>query len=231
MAHPHDSLARWCTSAALHPSTSQRATCCDRARVWAAPHPPSAPPSATGIRASLRRGAHGSATAGALTAHPPCQGGGGDGTHHAGQQLTPHPFIVGLIAELLTGQRVVIEHPCFRSPIRGSSTANLSSQAGGVVRIVRLGHWEVHGGISRPWDWRHSRRRKLLHRLESWRLVPAPVSTAREPAWGSRNSSSSRPPVKGFPGLSAADPDAVIGFQCQGQSEGGGAGLLSLEGE
>jgi hypothetical protein len=32
------------------------------------------------------------------------QGGGSDGTHHAGQQLTPHPITVGLIAELLSGQ-------------------------------------------------------------------------------------------------------------------------------
>jgi hypothetical protein len=52
------------------------------------------------------------------------------------QQLTPHPFVAAQVAEVLTAQRVVFEHPCGRSPIRRSSTANRISQAGGVVGVV-----------------------------------------------------------------------------------------------
>jgi hypothetical protein len=52
------------------------------------------------------------------------QAGGGDGVHNPAQQLTPNPFIAANIAELLTGQRVVFEHPCSRSPISRRSTAN-----------------------------------------------------------------------------------------------------------
>jgi len=55
MGHSQVSLARWCNSAELHPSISQRATSCDWARVWAAPPPPSAPSFATAIRSPSQR--------------------------------------------------------------------------------------------------------------------------------------------------------------------------------
>jgi hypothetical protein len=57
------------------------------------------------------------------------QGGGSDGSHHAGQQLTPHPFVAAQIAEVLTGQRVVLKHPSGSAPIIRRSTANRISQA------------------------------------------------------------------------------------------------------
>ena len=45
-------------------------------------------------------------------------------------------LVAAQVAEVFTGRRVVFEHPCGRSPMSRSGTANRINQAGGVVRLV-----------------------------------------------------------------------------------------------